>query len=110
MTQLKMKIHKGDTVIVRAGKDKGRTGKVLKAMPAEQKVIVEGVNIAARHTKASAQNPNGGIMRKEMPMHVCKVGLIDPKSGKATRAGYKIEKDQKVRIAKKSGQVIERAS
>ena len=106
MTQAKMKIKAGDTVIVRAGKDKGKTGKVLRVMPQDAKVLVQGANIAAKHTKPSQANPQGGIIRKEMPMHICKVGILDTATGKATRVGYQIQGDKKVRIAKKSGQVI----
>ncbi len=106
MTQAKMRIKTGDTVMVRAGKDKGRSGKVLRAMPADQKVIVEGINVAARHTKPSQANPHGGIIRKEMPMHVCKVGLLDASTGQATRIAYQTQGDKKVRIAKKSGETV----
>lgn len=101
-----MKIKKGDQVIVITGRDKGKTGEVIQAMPKDSKVVVRGVNLVKRHTKPTQENA-GGIVSKEQPIHVSNVALIDPKSGKATRVGTKIEKDgQKVRIAKKSGEVI----
>jgi large subunit ribosomal protein L24 len=103
---LKLKIKKGDQVIVLSGDDKGKTGEVVKAMPKEGKVVVQGVNLVKRHTKPTQENA-GGIISKELPIHVSNVALIDPKSGKATRVGIKVEKDgSKVRVAKKSGEVI----
>ena len=100
-----MKIKKGDQVIVITGRDKGKTGEVIKAMPKESKVLVRGINLVKRHTKPTQDNA-GGIVSKEQPIHVSNVALIDPKSGKATRVGIKIENGQKVRVAKKSGEVI----
>lgn len=100
-----MKIKKGDQVIVITGRDKGKTGEVIKAMPKENKVIVQGINLVKRHTKPT-QESAGGIISKEAPIHVSNVALIDPKSGKATRVGFKIENGQKVRVAKRSGEVI----
>lgn len=101
-----MKIKKGDQVIVITGRDKGKTGDVIKAMPKENKVIVSGINLVKRHTKPSGESA-GGIISKEHPIHVSNVALIDPKSGKATRIGVKVENDgTKVRVAKKSGEVI----
>ncbi|MBR5129805.1 MAG: 50S ribosomal protein L24 [Alphaproteobacteria bacterium] len=101
-----MKIKKGDQVIVITGRDKGKTGEVTKAMPKENKVLVSGINLVKRHTKPTQENA-GGIVSKELPIHVSNVALIDPKSGKATRVGIKVEKDgSKVRVAKKSGEVI----
>lgn len=100
-----MKIKKGDQVIVITGRDKGKTGEVVKAMPKENKVVVQGINLVKRHTKPS-QESAGGIISKESPIHVSNVALIDPKSGKATRIGFKIENGQKVRVAKRSGEVI----
>lgn len=101
-----MKIKKGDQVIVITGRDKGKTGDVIKAMPKENKVIVSGINMVKRHTKPT-QESAGGIISKEHPIHVSNVALIDPKSGKATRVGVKISTDgTKVRVAKKSGEVI----
>lgn len=101
-----MKIKKGDQVIVITGRDKGKTGEVVKSMPKENKVLVQGINLVKRHTKPT-QESAGGIISKEAPIHVSNVSLIDPKSGKATRVGFKVEKDgQKVRVAKRSGEVI----
>ncbi|MBP5534663.1 MAG: 50S ribosomal protein L24 [Alphaproteobacteria bacterium] len=101
-----MKIKKGDKVIVITGKDKGKTGEVTKAMPKENKVIVSGINLAKRHQKPSQENA-GGIISKEMPIHVSNVALVDPKSGKATRVAIRVEEGgRKVRVAKRSGDVI----
>ena len=100
-----MKIKKGDQVIVITGRDKGKTGEVIQAMPKDSKVVVRGINMVKRHTKPTQENA-GGIVSKEQPIHVSNVALIDPKSGKATRVGIKIENGQKVRVAKKSGEVI----
>ena len=104
---MSMKIKKGDKVIVITGKDKGKTGEVVKAMPKENKVIVSGINMAKRHQKPSQENA-GGIISKEMPIHVSNVALIDPKSGKATRVAMRLEEGgRKVRIAKRSGDAID---
>ena len=100
-----MKIKKGDQVIVITGRDKGKTGEVIQAMPKESKVLVRGINLVKRHTKPTQENA-GGIVSKETPIHVSNVALIDPKSGKATRVGIKLDNGQKVRVAKKSGEVI----
>ena len=102
----KMKIRKGDQVIVTAGKDKGKTGTVLRAMPQDRKVLVAGINTVKKHTKPS-RDSDGGILVKEMPIHVSNVAHVDPKSGKATKVGIKILKDgAKARVAKKSGEMI----
>jgi large subunit ribosomal protein L24 len=102
------KIKKGDSVVVRSGKDKGRTGTVLQVMPKDEKVLVAGVNIAARHRKPSQTNPQGGIDRREAPMHISKVGLADPKTGQATRVRFDVAKDgKKTRIAVKSGEKLD---
>ena len=101
------KIKKGDNVVVRSGKDKGRTGTVLQVLPKEDKVVVSGVNIAARHRKPSQVNPQGGIDRREAPLHVSKVGLADPKVGKATRVRFEEQDGKKVRVAVKSGEKID---
>ena len=102
------KIKKGDSVVVRSGKDKGRSGTVLQVMPKDGKVLVQGVNIAARHRKPSQANPQGGIDRREAPMAISKVGVADPKTGKATRVRFETGKDgNKVRIAVKSGEKID---
>lgn len=101
-----MKIKKGDQVIVLTGRDKGKTGEVIKAMPTENAVVVSGINLVKRHTKPSGESA-GGIITKEKPINVSNVALMDPKSGKATRIGFKISTDgSKVRVAKKSGEVI----
>ena len=102
------KIKKGDNVVVRSGKDKGRTGTVLKVLPSEGKVLVSGINVAARHRKPSQANPQGGIDRREAPMHISKVGLADPKTGKPTRVRFAVAKDgTKSRVAVKSGEKID---
>lgn len=100
------KIKKGDTVVVLSGKDKGRTGEVTKALPKEGKVIVSGVNVATRHRKPSQANPQGGLERIEAPMHISKVAIADPKSGKPTRVRFETKDGKKVRVAVKSGEVI----
>lgn len=103
----KLHIKKGDTVIVLAGEDKGKTGKVLKVIVEKQRAIVEGVNIVKKSAKPSAKNPQGGIVEQEAAIHISNLSLIDPKSGKATRVGIKINEDgKKVRVAKKSGEEI----
>ncbi len=100
------KIRKGDTVVVLSGKDKGRTGEVTKAMPKEGKVIVSGVNVHARHRKPTQVNPQGGIERKEAPLHISNVAIADPKGGKATRVRFEVRDGKKVRVAAKSGELI----
>ena len=103
----KLHIRKGDEVIVLAGDDKGRKGKVLKVLVAKQRALVEGVNMVSKSMKPSAKNPQGGIVKQEAPIHVSNLSLIDPKRGKATRVGMKKTDDgKKVRVAKKSGEVI----
>ena len=102
------KIRKGDTVVVLSGKDKGKTGEVVRSMPKESKVVVAGVNVAARHRKPSQVNPQGGIDRKEAPLHVSKVAIADPKTGKPTRVRFETGKDgKKVRVAARSGEKID---
>jgi large subunit ribosomal protein L24 len=100
------KIRKGDTVVILAGKDKGKTGEVVRSMPKESKVVVSGVNVHARHRKASQTNPQGGIDRKEAPLHISNVAIADPKSGKATRVRFEERDGKKVRVAAKSGELI----
>ena len=100
------RIKKGDNVIVIAGNSKGKTGKVLTVIPEKDRVIVEGVAMVSKHTKPNAKNPQGGIVKQEASIHVSNVALVDPKSGKATRIGYKGEDGKKVRVAKKSGEEI----
>jgi large subunit ribosomal protein L24 len=99
------KIKKGDTVVVLSGKDKGRTGEVVKAMPKEGKVIVSGVNVHARHRKPSQTNPQGGIDRKEAPLHVSKVAIATA-DGKPTRVRFEERDGKKVRVAAKTGELI----
>ena len=101
-----MKIKKGDRVVVLSGKDKGKHGEVTQSMPKEGKVIVSGVNVAARHRKPSQGNPQGGIERREAPLHVSKVALEDPKTGKPTRVRFEDRDGKKVRVAVKSGELI----
>ena len=102
------RIRKDDTVIVITGKDKGRSGRVLKVLPKEERVVVEGLNLAKRHTKPDVANPNGGVISKEASIHVSNVALRDPKTGKPTRVGYKVnDKGRKVRFAKRSGESID---
>jgi len=101
------KIKKGDTVVVRSGKDKGRTGTVMQVLPKDGKLLVQGVNVAARHRKPSQANPQGGIDRREAPMAISKVSLADPKDGKPTRVRFEERDGKKVRVAVKSGEVID---
>ncbi len=100
------KIRKGDTVVVLSGKDKGKTGEVVRAMPKDAKVIVSGVNVAVRHRKPTQANPQGGLERREAPMHMSKVAVADPKGGKPTRVRFEMRDGNKVRIAAKSGELI----
>ena len=108
MSQNKIKIRKGDSVIVLTGKDKGKKGQVSKVIPSERKLLIGGINVVKRHTKPSRLNPNGGIVSKEMPISVSNVAMLDPKTDQPTRVGYKLLADgKKVRFAKKSGEVID---
>jgi large subunit ribosomal protein L24 len=100
------RIRKGDTVVVLAGKDKGKTGEVIRAIPRDMKVVVSGVNVHARHRKPTQLNPQGGIERKEAPLHVSNVAIADPKSGKPTRVRFEERDGKKVRVAVKSGELI----
>lgn len=99
------KIKKGDRVVVLAGKDKGKQGSVLQVLPKDNRVVVEGVNMVSRHTKATQADPQGGIKHKEAALHVSNVAIVDS-NGKPTRVGFKIEGDKKVRVAKTTGEVI----
>ncbi len=107
-----MKIRKNDTVMVISGNDKGKTGKVLKVFPKESKIIIEGINLRKRHTKASQKNPQGGIIEKEAPINASNVMILDPKTSETTRIGSKIILDDKtgkkkiVRVSKASGEMI----
>ena len=102
----KLKIKTKDKVIVLTGKDKGKVGEITSVMPKENRVVVSGINMVARHTKPSQANPQGGIVRREASIHASNVALVDPKSNKSTRAGYKIVKGEKVRIARRSGEEV----
>ena len=101
-----MNIKKDDKVVVLSGKDKGKQGKVMSADPKAMKVIVEGVNVATKHQKAQKQGQEGGIIKVETPIYACKVQLVCPKCGKATRVAHKIEGDKKTRVCKKCGAEI----
>jgi large subunit ribosomal protein L24 len=104
---VKLKIKKGDKVVVIAGRDKGKQGEVLKVLPAENRAVVHGVNVVRRHQKQTAK-AEGGIIAKEAPIHVSNLAIEDPENGKPSRVGYKILDDgRKVRIAKRSGEVID---
>lgn len=106
MTQTKMKIKKGDKVVVITGKDKGKTGTVSRVLLADQRVVVEGVNMAVKHAKPT-QFSEGGLKNIEAPIHVSNVALVDPKNDKATKVGYKtLDDGKKVRVAKRSGETI----
>lgn len=101
-----MKIKKGDTVKVITGKEKGKTGKVNRVFRESERVVVEGVNIAKRHRKATSQNTKSGIIEFESPIAISNVMLIDSKTGKTSRVGFKFENNKKIRVAKKSGEKI----
>ncbi|TGB00905.1 50S ribosomal protein L24 [Halobacillus salinus] len=103
-----MHVKKGDKVMVITGKDKGKQGTVLEAYPKNDRVLVEGVNEVKKHSKPSQENPQGGILTQEAAIHVSNVMPIDPKTGEPTRVGYKVEGDKKVRIAKKSGEALDK--
>jgi len=104
---VKFKIRKGDKVVVRTGKDKGKTGEVLRVLREEARVLVQGVNMIKRHTRPAPGNP-GGIIDKEASIHISNVALADPKTGKPTRVGFKIlDGGRKVRIARRSGEAID---
>lgn len=103
----KLHVKKGDTVIVTRGKHKGATGKVMLALPQEQKIVVEGVNVVKKHVKPSAGNTSGGIEEREAAMHASKVSLVDPETGKATRVRKQIIDGKKVRVAVGSGKTID---
>jgi large subunit ribosomal protein L24 len=101
------KIKKGDKVVILAGKDKAKTGEVLKVIPTENRVVVQGVNVAKRHVRPSAADPQGGVKPFEAPIHVSNVAIADPRDGKPTRVGFKtLDDGRKVRFAKRSGEVL----
>ncbi|MDR3510842.1 MAG: 50S ribosomal protein L24 [Caulobacteraceae bacterium] len=101
------KIKKGDRVVVLAGKDKGRQGQVLKVLPKDERLVVAGINMVKRHTRPTQADPQGGIKNKEAALHISNVAFVDPKSGEPTRVGFRVENGKKVRVAKKSGEVID---
>lgn len=106
MNKMKLKIKTGDTVRIIAGDHKGVEGKVMTVDREKNKAIVEGTNMVSKHEKPSAQNPQGGIVKKEAPIHISNLSLIDSKSGETTRVGYEIRDGNKVRFSKKSNEVI----
>lgn len=103
-----MHVKKGDKVVVISGKDKGKQGTILEAYPKQNRVLVEGINIVKKHSKPSQINPQGGIISREAAIHVSNVMPLDPKTGKPTRVGYKIENGKKVRVAKISGETLDK--
>ncbi len=102
----KLHIKKGDIVYVNTGVDKGKTGRVLKVLVEKQRAIVEGLNMVSKHAKPNAKNPQGGIEKKEAPIHISNLNVVDPKSGKPTRIGRKLVDGKLVRYSKKSGEEI----
>jgi len=104
----KMRVKTGDKVVIIAGKDKSKSGRIIRVLPKQHRVVVEGLNVVKRHTKPNQANPDGGIVEKEASIHVSNVALADPKTGEPTRVGFKfLEDGKKVRYAKKSGETIE---
>lgn len=103
-----MHVKKGDKVKVLTGKDRGKEGVVLQVFPKKERVLVEGVNMIKKHAKPSQENPQGGILNIEAPIHISNVLPIDPKTGEPTRVGYEIRGGKKVRIAKKSGEPLDK--
>jgi large subunit ribosomal protein L24 len=107
MTQPKLKIKKGDRVVVLKGRDKGKRGEVLQVLPSENRALVQGVNVVRRHQKQTPQQ-DGGVIAKEVPIQIANIAIEDPKDGQATRVGYKFTDDgRKVRFAKRSGELID---
>ncbi len=103
----KLKIKKGDKVVVLSGRDKGKTGEVIKSLPTRNRVIVQGINVVKRHTRPTAAS-GGGILEKEASIHVSNVAYLDPKENKPTRIGFRVLEDgKKVRVARRSGEVID---
>ncbi|MBM7606485.1 50S ribosomal protein L24 [Metabacillus litoralis] len=103
-----MHVKKGDKVMVISGKDKGKQGVILASYPKKDRVLVEGINIVKKHSKPSQANPQGGILSQEAPIHVSNVMPLDPKSGEPTRVGSKVVDGKKVRVAKKSGETLDK--
>ena len=102
----KFKVKKGDKVVVITGRDKGKSGEILEVLRAENRVVVQGINMAQRHQKQS-MSQEGGIVQKELPIHVSNVALIDPKTEKPTRVGYKMDGERKIRVARRSGEALD---
>ncbi len=102
----KLKVKAGDLVKVIAGNHKGEQGKIVRVFADKNTAVVEGINMVSKHTKPSAANPQGGIVKKEAPIHISNIALIDPKTKEATKVGYRTEGDKKVRFSKKSNQVV----
>ena len=100
-------VRKGDTVVITAGSNKGRVGEILRVITDKDQVIVKGLNLRTKHLKPNRINPQGGIITKEAPIHLSNIAIADPKDGKPTRVGFKIEGDKKVRVAKRSGVSID---
>lgn len=109
MSLAKLNLKKGDTVVVLSGKDKGKQGKIIQALPKKAQVIVEDVNKVKRHTKPSLKAPQGGIIQKEMPLNVCKVQLVCPACNKPTRIAHKAVDGKNLRVCKKCGEVVDSA-
>ena len=107
MSLTKLKLKKGDTVIVLSGKDKGKQGQIIQAMPKKGQVVVEEINKVKRHTKPSLKAPQGGILQKEMPLDACKVMLVCPSCNKPTRVGHKQVDGKNLRVCKKCGEVVD---
>ena len=107
MSIIKLHVKKGDNVLILSGKDKGKQGKVIEAMPKKGKVVVEGINKVKRHTKPSLKVPQGGIITKEAPLNVCKVMLVCPACNKPTRVGHKQVNGKNARACKKCGEIID---
>ncbi|CEH30948.1 large subunit ribosomal protein L24 [Aneurinibacillus migulanus] len=106
--QKKMHVKSGDNVVVISGKDKGKKGRILAAYPKTGRVLVEGVNMVKKHTRPNANNPQGGIVTQEASIHASNVMIVDPKTGEPTRIGSKVVDGKKVRIAKKSGEALDK--
>ena len=109
MSTSNLHVKKGDTVVVLSGKDRGKSGKIIRSMPAVGKVVVEGVNKVKRHSKPSLKVPNGGIITKEMPLHACKVQVVCPACNKPTRVAHKIVAGKNTRVCKHCGEVLDSA-
>ena len=103
---MKLKIKTGDTVRIISGDHKGSEGKIVRVLRDKNKAIIEGINMVSKHEKPSAKNPQGGIVKKEAPIHISNLALIDAKSGETTRVGYEVRDEKKVRVSKKSNEVI----